>query len=211
MQPALFSVLPLCLCASVVQFQKGWCAMKRTQKTVAAAVILAATGASAVLGCRALVSRQQPAAQGQMALASAAGGVEAVKAHTTVAQELVERAMPNSNPVGQAQLSAAGLEHQAVLSSADKTAASLEELKRELAAAGERLADAQRQFGQEQQSRRTLESQWYGVWGIRAEKTFWTVATVWLIGSVASMAMGLGSPVAWIGKLKGMFAAWRMA
>lgn len=211
------------LCYSVRlrgEYTKGRCVMGRTSKqAVAAAAILAAIsigGVATVVGCRAFQERGSPVptsagslAVPEVALGAAAGGIEAVKAHTAVAQELVERAIPNANPVGQAQLSAAGVEHQAVVASADSTAGALARVQEELAAVARQLQAAREETAQVQAKLTRLAGEWYVVWGLRIEKAFWTAAIAWLLVSIASAVLGTGNPVAWIGKLRNALAVWR--
>lgn len=190
---------------------------KLTNKAVTAAAVIAAISGLTLVGCRAFTQTRPVAGGARESIATAASatsansgaiaGVEAVKVHTTIAQELVEQALPNSDPVGQAQLSAAGMEHQAVISSADKTAQSLDQLRRSFAQASQELAEAQRQVADAQEKPRKLEHEWYVVWGLPIEKVFWTAAITWLLVSIGSMALGIGNPISWIGGVRNLLTA----
>ena len=182
--------------------------MKRTRlsKTVTAAVVLAGIAGMTLTGCRATSGAAAGdggtgASSAVIAGASAASGVEAIEVHTQIAQELVQQAMPDTNPVGQARLSAAGIEHHAVLVSADKTAVSLEQMKDGLARSGQELSAARTELVCQQEAQRRLQTQWYVVWGIRIEKALWTLAIGWLVAGVGSIVLGLGNPLSFTARV----------
>jgi hypothetical protein len=131
---------------------------------------------------------------------SAAEGVTAIEVHTQTAQRHVQEALPHSDVTGQVHLGEASVEHKAVLTSATQVQQALTNARAELEQANGHLQDQQHAYA-------ALQNQWYVTWGLRAEKAFWTLATVWLLGSAASLLLGTGTPLAWIAKLRGVITA----
>ena len=202
--------------------------MQRTKSknAVAAAAVIAAVigiagGAGwAIVGCRAFPraggvtggviggAGDESVAQASASVASAAGAIDGVAGHTRSADRLVEQAQPHADVVGQVQLQVARGEHAAVLADAQSAQTALSSAQGELANARRAASAAEAMLAQERQLHARLEGQWYVLWGLRAEKAFWTLCTVagvGLIGSALSMFLGGGNPLSWLAGARSLF------
>lgn len=190
---------------------------KSVKRAKTAAAIAAVIAAGAV-GCRLsknVPSTAAPPAQSLHAVADAvaqgASGLAAVQGHTQSAEVAVQQAAPHADPVGKAHLVTASMEHAAVLAEGTQLQQALDGLLREVEAANDRAASAQEQTRaaadellRQQQVQRELESQWYVRGGRWSERMFWTIAVGYLAASVASALVGLGNPLSWIGRFRGL-------
>lgn len=182
--------------------------MKRTHQMVAASLILAAVAGVATLGCRSFSWGDSPGAAGAAgaegaALASGEAGIKTIAAQTQVAEKQVQKARPHADVQGQAYLEAASDAHSAALATTGQVENSLQAARGEVQALRQQLDDAAAQLREGEKKLASLQQRWFVCWGERLERWFWTAAITWLTLSAASLLLGGGSPLGWLGKLRG--------
>ena len=183
------------------------------QRTVAAAVILAAMSGVSIIGCRTFSAAaagreaQLAVSRGAAALAQSASGVQSMAVQTTLAEKQVQKAIPHSDVKGQAYLEAASDAHAVSLAVGNHVELALADAGRQIGVLQSQMEAVGLQLLQQQERYRQLAGQWYVLWGLRLERLFWTAAITWLLLSVGSMALGLGNPISWIGRLRGVVSA----
>ncbi|WP_428937764.1 hypothetical protein [Fontivita pretiosa] len=142
----------------------------------------------ALAGCR---TRLAPIAQPVVA---ASDGVAGVVAHTESAERHVQRAVPHSDSTGKVYLAAASDEHKEVLLDAEQTKVAIQATQRQITSLND-------QINRQELGYQRLESRWYVVWGRRIDRAVWIIGVSWLILGVASVVLGMGSPLGWGAKL----------